>query len=1089
MFPAVRRQALDAGRRSDRSRHGQSRGPLAGSMDQHEPMMHALPDDRLLSLFEFAVELAPGMRARFLEHACPDDGLRRKLGAMLAAQARSTGVLLHHDQIDDPVAVASRSLGPVVPNAPDSLGRRRARRSPPGEDALGPYRTSQDQLDGLIGPGLHVQHYELIREIGRGGMGAVYLARDTKLGRRVAVKFLRSNDRKQTARFVLEARATARCHHENIVVIHDVNNFQAIPYMVLEYLRGVALSELIEGDRLTPARAVQLMVPVVRALVCAHRHQIVHRDLKPANVMLTDTGTIKVLDFGIAKFLPDAATPVGDTALSATVELPAGAGHVDLTRASLVGTLPYMSPEQWGVAEVDGRSDLWAVGIMLYRMIVGRHPLGPLRGEQFLVITALDRPMPSAHAAGVAMPLALADLIDSCLQKRKGERMPSADKLLALLEQHLPGRPHEIARGEECPYAGLEAFQETDAHRFFGRAREVRGLVTRLHGCPLLAVAGPSGAGKSSLVRAGIMPALCAADEHWETLVMRPGRHPMAALANLVVPMLTGNSSLSEQVAEHQQAQQRLYDEPGYLGTVMRGRAHEQAGKLVLFIDQFEELFTLGADLDERQAFTDCLVGMADDATSPVRLVLAIRSDFLDRVAEHTHFMGELVPGLCFVSPPGRDGLRAAIVKPAEATGYRFDSPEMVERMLDELQESACSLPLLQFAASMLWEHRDRKRRVLTRASHDALGGVVGALATHADTVLSGLGPAEQRLVRSIFLHLVTSDRTRAVRTIEELCELTGADRQVEALVRLLVESRLLVVQTSEHTPPGESSTSTVELVHEAMIDSWPTLAHWLEDSQEDALALEQLHTAARQWHEHGRGRDLLWRGSHLLETQAWRRRYRDHLPPLPSEFLDASATHAARLATRKRWAIVGTMVFLAGVATAALVGLLAIRAAEQQLRAKEADRQELLEKYDGVREERTWTKVQLREALDALRVEHARTVLALGRAEEARAELSRSVEELEQQKVKLDRALRAERDATLAAGRAQNEVKAVLKRSERAETRATNANQEVDRNKARNRRRMELVNNKKKAADPAQTPLAVPQQLPDDSTLASELE
>src|SRR5215468_4203622 len=153
--------------------------------------------------------------------------------------------------------------------------------------------------------GARIGQYEIIRELGRGGMGAVYAARDTKLGRKVAIKFLNSHNQPElTARFILEARATARCSHENIIVIHEVGEHDGNPFMVLEYLQGVPLTQLLQdGRRLPPAQAIELIVPVVRALTAAHTHNIVHRDLKPDNIFVTDSGTIKVLDFGIAKLI------------------------------------------------------------------------------------------------------------------------------------------------------------------------------------------------------------------------------------------------------------------------------------------------------------------------------------------------------------------------------------------------------------------------------------------------------------------------------------------------------------------------------------------------------------------------------------------------------------------------------------------------------------------------------------------------------------------------------------------------------------------------------------------------------------------
>src|SRR5205085_1267011 len=160
-------------------------------------------------------------------------------------------------------------------------------------------KTQVDQIK--IGPGLRIEQYEIIRELGRGGMGQVFLARDNRLGRRVAMKFLLSSGRKFTDRFLVEARATAQCSHEHIVVIHDVDEYLGLPYMVLEYVEGTTLGQLMVGKRLPVGRTIELVIPVVKALARAHEMNIVHRDLKPDNVVVTAAGTVKVLDFGIAK--------------------------------------------------------------------------------------------------------------------------------------------------------------------------------------------------------------------------------------------------------------------------------------------------------------------------------------------------------------------------------------------------------------------------------------------------------------------------------------------------------------------------------------------------------------------------------------------------------------------------------------------------------------------------------------------------------------------------------------------------------------------------------------------------------------------
>src|SRR5262249_49783747 len=153
------------------------------------------------------------------------------------------------------------------------------------------------------------------------------------------------------------------------------------------------------------------------------------------------------------------------------------------------------------------------------------------------------------------------------------------------------------------------------------------------------------------------------------------------------------------------------------------------------FVDQFEELYTLAFE-DDRGAFLSCLAGAADDAGSPVRVVLAIRSDFLDRLAEGNAILRTLHQGLLLLRPVDRTGLRDALVRPLAAVEHRFEPPALVDEMLDALPHTAAALPLLSFTAARLWEQSDRARHALTAASYRQLGGLGGALSGHADAVL-----------------------------------------------------------------------------------------------------------------------------------------------------------------------------------------------------------------------------------------------------------------------------------------------------------------------------------------------------------------
>ncbi|HLL56268.1 MAG TPA: protein kinase [Myxococcaceae bacterium] len=847
--------------------------------------------------------------------------------------------------------------------------------SGPENSARGPSRALE--------PGTRIGQYELIRELGSGGMGTVFLARDTRLGRRVAIKFLHTEGEHLVQRFLLEAQTTARCSHENIVIIHDVGVFQDSPFMVLEFLEGEALSKLLHRQRLSPARAVELMVPVIRALACAHEQNIVHRDLKPENVVVTDSGAIKVLDFGIAKVLQgDKPLPALNEERHALAPVDSGGSIPNITHAgTLVGTMAYMSPEQWGSGEeVDHRTDIWAAGIMLFRMLAGRHPLEPLSGSQLVVTGLLDEPMPLLGETAPEVPKELASVVDRCLRKRREERFQDALSLARALEPFLPGRLGRELRIEDGPYAGLSSFQESDADRFFGRSREIASVVNRLRDQPLVAVAGPSGAGKSSFVRAGLVPQLKRSGESWEAFVLRPGRHPLAALASLMSPMVSSSPSVEEDVEAQRKLVQRLRDEPGYVGSMLRSRARREGRQVLLFIDQFEELYTQVSDVAERQAFTACLSSVADDATSPTRVIVSLRSDFLDRVSENERFMAELSQGLVFLGPPNREGLQDALVQPAEMAGYRFETPRMVEHMLEHLGATQGALPLLQFAATRLWDAREPARKLLTEAAYEAMGGITGALANHADSVLEKLSAAERVVARDILQHLVTPERTRALLPLEELRCLSKDPQLVQRLVDHLVQARLLVI----HTVSGGDGAS-VELVHESLLHAWPTLRRWLEEGQEDAGFLEQLRQAARQWQAKGRHRDLLWHGELVEEARRFQRRYRGELPEAQRAFLDAVFSQAERATRRKRVILASAVSFLILLVAASAVALVVIRNAQQEAEHR---------------------AVEARRAVEAERVAAEEARRAEEAARVAKEEAQRNLAEVQAQKLALKEAL-----------------------------------------------------------------------------------
>jgi len=892
-------------------------------------------------------------------------------------------------------------------------------------------------------PGVRIHQYEMIKMIGEGGMGTVYLARDLRLGRRVAIKFLQSNQHELTQRFLVEARATARCQHENIVVIYEVGEHAGAPYMVLEFLNGKPLtSQIKSGGKLPYSRAVEVMVATLKALECAHGQGIVHRDLKPDNIFVTDSGTIKVLDFGIAKVLEASQNQPqmsGGIRLPSPLELATGSSSSLTRHGTIMGTLKYMAPEQWGIGvEIDHLSDIWACGILLHRLITGRHPLHPLDGNQLVVTAMLELPMPSmAEAAPADCPRELIQIVDKCLYKIKEQRWQSASELLRALEPFLPGRRSVELQIDETPYAGLSSFQENDAGKFFGRNKEIAAMVTRIRDRPLMAVVGSSGVGKSSFVRAGLVPALKRSGEQWETLVTRPGRKPMDALASIIAPMVGTAANLADEMEEQKKLADKLRKEPGHLGHVLRGRARRDNKRVMLFVDQFEELYT-HADPEERKAFTACLAAVADDATSPLRVVLSIRSDFLDRVAEDQTFLAELTQGLFFLGPPNRDGLKDAIVQPAELAGYQFETGAIVEDMLDHLSTTPGALPLLQFAASKLWETRDAGRRMLTHASYMQMGGVAGALASHADRVIHELGTHNQALTRAVLLRLVSPERTRAIVPLDELRELSREVGEVQRLVDQMVDARLLVVQTLE----GGKGT-TVEIVHESLIQNWPTLRRWLDETQEDAALIDQLRTAARQWNAKGRSADLLWRGETAEEAKKFRRRFKGPLSDIEQAFLDEVITYEQAVARRKRVLVVGGFVGMAGIAIAAIVALVIIQASRT-----EAKKQAQI--ADQKTEEALRLKKEADDSLAAMQQKEQERQQAEAAKQVVDVKLDAAEEDLQRKNAELELALAEAKNNEAQAKAAEDRAKAAQKAAERAQGEAVAAKDEVMSEKAK---------------------------------------
>lgn len=484
-----------------------------------------------------------------------------------------------------------------------------------------------------------------------------------------------------------------------------------------------------------------------------------------------------------------------------------------------------------------------------------------------------------------------------------------------------------------CPYQGLAPFGTDASELFFGRARTTRGLLDRLgprlaeHGSVLL-VSGASGVGKSSLLRAGLIPALAAGmlpvsgSQDWPRLLITPTARPLRALA-------AGWTDVYGGCAEtlHEQ----LRDDPG--------QALSPAGRLVLVVDQFEELFTLVTDERERQAFVAALHALAEGAAG-AGVVIGLRADYWDRCAAYPQFAEAIQEGQVIVEPMTESDLRLAITGPAAAAGLELE-PGLVETVLAELDADGAAgdryetgaLPLLSQALRNTWDRRENGR--LTIRGYEASGRVRDSVRRTADEVLQRLPAEDRKTALKLFrrLTLITAGGRVARRraTLAEMHAAASAHSEeqrdrVGALLSAFADQRLLTLHED-----------AVEIAHDALLTAWPALRQWLEPDLTAQVVYDRLIDDAAQWAEHHRDPAFLYRGARLLSVQDTRPRWDrdpDSFPPPGAtvEGFVAASGRAARRAGRRRGLVT------TGLAVLSVLALISAGAALNA--ANEADRQ-----------------------------------------------------------------------------------------------------------------------------------------------------
>jgi len=745
----------------------------------------------------------------------------------------------------------------------------RARLLLANELGIDPSRELQDlhqqvlrQDESLQLRGESLRGYRLLEKVGEGAFGVVYRAIQPQVEREVAIKSIHSELANQpdfVRRFEREAQLVARLEHPHIVPLYDYWREPDAAYLIMRFLRGGSLEDLIREGPLELERAAQVLNHMAAALAAAHHQGVVHRDVKPGNVLLDEDGNAYLSDFGIAL----------------------ETGAPEQTAGTMIrGTPAYLSPEQIRLEQTTPRSDIYALGIVLYEMLTAEHPF-PGTSLNVLLDQHLHQPIPSVRDKRPEIPPAVDATIGRATAKDPEARFPDVLELAAAFRSAVEGTGRGSVTAAEMrnPYKGLRAFLEADSADFFGREILTRRLVERIAetGAPrFLCAVGPSGSGKSSVVRAGLVPAIrrgvIPGSDRWYVIEVLPGAHPMRELETALLGVsVEPPPSLLEDLER---------DELGLARAVAKLLPDPEA-ELLIVLDQLEEIFTMVEDEAERVHVLESIRAATADPASRIRVIATLRADFYDQPLSVRGFGDLLAARNEAITPMSPEELERAIVGPAERVGLDIESG-LVAAMVADVIDRPGALPLLQYALTELADRKDVGS--LTLNAYRRIGGVSGALARRAEHLYDALDDAGADACRQLFLRLVSlgeEDTRRRVRR----SELTSADDHATgAVIDAFGRHRLL---SFDRDPASREP--TVEIAHEALLGAWARLRAWIDGARDDLRTRAAVATSAAEWQTSGRDESFLLRGGRLEQVAAWAETTSIGLSPTDEEYLAAS--------------------------------------------------------------------------------------------------------------------------------------------------------------------------------------------------------
>ncbi len=451
-----------------------------------------------------------------------------------------------------------------------------------------------------------------------------------------------------------------------------------------------------------------------------------------------------------------------------------------------------------------------------------------------------------------------------------------------LKEDHQAPAPAPPAEAPELwqgnPFPGLRPFTPEDAPIFFGRGNETDKLIQRVRENQLVAVVGSSGSGKSSLVGAGLIPRLMktSGTDQWRVVTFTPDGlgigNPFASLA----AALQRDLNLDED-----KLAKKLNDDPGYLNTLSTQIVTSPDSRLLLFVDQFEELFTTVTDRQLTLDFITLIVKTL--AGESIHIVLTVRGDFYGNCIEIPEF-AEVLEGSTFpLSTPRLASLYEMIAKPAARAGLEFEDG-LIQRILDDTGDDAGALALMAYLLDELYRRRGDVN-LLRHQTYNDLGGVRGAIGLRSEQTFDGMTDAQKAALPRVFRDLVSVKDDGTVTRRRALASTVGVDTDTRAFVAALVKARLLVVSRGEDQQPY------VEVAHEALLRSWDRLREWIETTKDDLQLRRKVRQAAEEWHHARRPGYLLWKHEQLVDVYAMQKRLGVTFSGVVQDFVIPEAT------------------------------------------------------------------------------------------------------------------------------------------------------------------------------------------------------